>query len=325
MPLLNLVQAVNDALRTEMRRDERVVVMGQDVGVDGGVFRATEGLLKEFGLQRVIDTPLAESGIVGTAIGMAAYGLRPVAEIQFDGFMPPAFDQIVSHAARLRWRSRGRFSVPLVVRAPYSGGIRALEHHSESPEAFYVHTPGLKVVIPSTPYDAKGLLISAIRDPDPVIFLEPKRIYRAFREEVPEGDYTVPLGRAKIVREGTDVSLIAWGAMMRVVLEAAEQVAQQGISAEVIDLRTLWPMDIETVLNSAQKTGRVVIVHEAPRTCGFGAEITALLMERALLHLQAPVMRVTGFDTPIPLLRMEDYYLPNVPRVVRAINKVMSF
>lgn len=325
MALLNLVQAVNDALRTEMRRDEHVVVMGEDVGLDGGVFRATEGLLKEFGPNRVIDTPLAESGIVGTAIGMAAYGLRPVAEIQFDGFMPPAFDQIVSHAARLRWRSRGRFSVPLVVRAPYSGGIRALEHHSESPEAFYVHTPGLKVVIPSTPHDAKGLLISAIRDPDPVIFLEPKRIYRAFREEVPEGDYTVPLGKAKIAREGTDVSVIAWGAMMRIALEAADQVAQQGISAEVIDLRTLSPLDIETIVNSAQKTGRVVIVHEAPRCLGFGAEITALLMERALLHLQAPVMRVAGFDTPIPLLKMENYYLPDAPRVVRAINRVMSF
>ena len=325
MPLLNLVQAVNDALRTEMRKDERVIVMGEDVGVDGGVFRATEGLLNEFGPTRVIDTPLAESGIVGTAIGMAAYGLRPVAEIQFDGFMAPAFDQIVSHAARLRWRSRGRFSISLVVRAPYSGGIRALEHHSESPEAFYVHTPGLKVVIPSTPYDAKGLLISAIRDPDPVIFLEPKRIYRAFREEVPEGDYTVPLSKAKIVRQGSNVSVIAWGAMMRIALEAAEQVAQEGISAEVIDLRTLSPVDIETITQSAQKTGRVVVVHEAPRNCGFGAEITTLLMERALLHLQAPVMRVTGFDTPIPLLKMENYYLPDVPRVVRAIKKVMSF
>ncbi len=325
MPLMTLVQAINDALRVEMRKDERVVVLGEDVGVDGGVFRATEGLLSEFGPQRVIDTPLAESGIVGTAIGMAVYGLRPVPEIQFDGFMPPAFDQIISHAARIRWRSRGRYSVPMVIRAPYSGGIHAPEHHSESPEAYYAHIPGLKVVIPSTPYDAKGLLIASIRDPDPVIFLEPKRIYRALREEVPEGDYTVPLGKAKVIKEGKDLSIFAWGAMLRVVREAAEQAQAQGIDAEVIDLRTLLPLDIETIVSSVEKTGRVLIVQEAPRTCGVGAEIAALINDKAMLSLQAPIVRVTGFDTPIPLYRQENYYLPDVPRVLRAIQKVISF
>jgi pyruvate dehydrogenase E1 component beta subunit len=326
MPPLTLVQAVNDALRTAMRLDERVVVLGEDVGVDGGVFRATEGLLDEFGPDRVIDTPLAESGIVGTAIGMAAFGLRPVAEIQFSGFMPPAFDQIVSHAARLRWRSRGRFHVPLVIRAPYSAGIRAPEHHSESPEAYYAHTPGLKVVIPSTPYDAKGLLIASIRDPDPVIFLEPKRLYRAFREEVPEDDYTVPLSKANVVLEGKDVTLIAWGSMARIALQAAEEARErEGISVEVIDLRTLSPVDAETIIASVEKTGRCVIVQEAPRTCGFAAEIAALLNDKALLALKAPVTRVTGFDTIVPLAEKEELYLPDVGRVRRAIRRVMTF
>jgi len=326
MPPLNLVQAINDALKTEMRLDERVVVLGEDVGVDGGVFRATEGLLEEFGPDRAIDTPLAESGIVGTAIGMAVYGLRPVAEIQFDGFMPPAFDQIVSHAARIRWRSRGRYHVPLVIRAPYGGGIRALEHHSESPEAYYTHTPGLKVVIPSRPYDAKGLLIASIRDPDPVIFLEPKRIYRAFREEVPEGDYTIPLGKAHIARQGGDVTLIAWGAMSQMALRAAEEAAEKdGISAEVIDLRTLVPLDFETISQSVEKTGRCVIVQEAPRTGGFASELVALITERLLLHLEAPVVRVTGFDTAIPYFRMEEHYLPDVGRIIRGLRRVVSF
>jgi len=326
MPPLNLVQAINDALKTEMRLDERVVVLGEDVGVDGGVFRATEGLLEEFGPERTIDTPLAESGIVGTAIGMAVYGLRPVAEIQFDGFMPPAFDQIVSHAARIRWRSRGRYHVPLVVRAPYGGGIRALEHHSESPEAYYTHTPGLKVVIPSRPYDAKGLLIASIRDPDPVIFLEPKRIYRAFREEVPEGDYTIPLGKAHIARQGGDVTLIAWGAMTHIALQAAEEAAEKdGISAEVIDLRTLVPLDFETISQSVGKTGRCVIVQEAPRTGGFGSELVGLINERLLLYLEAPVVRVTGFDTAIPYFRMEEHYLPDVGRIIRGLRRVVSF
>jgi len=326
MPQLNLVQAVNDALKTEMRLDERVLVLGEDVGVDGGVFRATEGLLEEFGPTRAIDTPLAESGIVGTAIGMAVNGLRPVAEIQFDGFMPPAFDQIVSHAARIRWRSRGRFQVPLVVRAPYGGGIRALEHHSESPEAYYAHTPGLKVVIPSGPYDAKGLLIASIRDPDPVIFLEPKRLYRAFREEVPEGDYIVPLGEAKILKEGSDVTVVSWGSMARVSLQAAEEIQESdSISTEVIDLRSLVPLDFETISRSVQKTGRAVVVQEAPRTCGFAAEITALIVERLLLHLEAPVVRVTGHDVAIPYLRMEEYHLPDVGRVARGIRQAVNF
>jgi pyruvate dehydrogenase E1 component beta subunit len=309
-----------------MRRDERVLVMGEDVGVDGGVFRATEGLLEEFGPDRAIDTPLAESGIVGTAIGMAIYGLRPVAEIQFDGFMSPAFDQIVSHAARIRWRSRGRYHVPLVIRAPYGGGIRALEHHSESPEAYYAHTPGLKVVIPSCPYDAKGLLIAAIRDPDPVIFLEPKRLYRAFREEVPEGDYTVPLGEAKLLKEGEDVTLISWGSMARTALAAAEEAQEEdGISTEVVDLRTLVPLDFEAARVSIEKTGRCVIVQEAPRTCGFASELVALINERLLLHLEAPVMRVTGWDTAMPYFSMEEYYMPDTGRVRRAILEVVSF
>jgi pyruvate dehydrogenase E1 component beta subunit len=321
---LTLVQAINDALKTEMRRDERVVVMGEDVGVDGGVFRATEGLLDEFGPDRSIDTPLAESGIVGTAIGMAVYGLRPVAEIQFDGFMPPAFDQIVSHAARIRWRSRGRFHVPLVVRAPYGGGIHAPEHHSESPEAYYAHTPGLKVVTPASPYDAKGLLIAAIRDPDPVIFLEPKRLYRAFREEVPEDDYTVPLSKAKIVKEGSDVTLISWGYMARVSLQAAEDAKTQGMDVEVIDLRTLSPLDIDTVLESVTKTGRCVIAQESPPTCSFGAELLALIHETTFSSLQAPPVRISAFDTAIPLYRLEDPYVPDAGKVLRGIRNVMQ-
>ncbi len=323
MSQMTLIQAINDALRTEMRRDPTVIVMGEDVGVNGGVFRATENLYKEFGPDRSIDTPLAESGILGCAIGMAVNGLKPVAEIQFDGFMPPAFDQIVSHAARLRWRSRGRFHVPLVIRVPFGGGIRALEHHSESPEAWYVHTPGLKVVIPSNPYDAKGLLISAIRDPDPVIFFEPKRLYRAFRQEVPEGVHMVPLGKASVIREGTDVTVLSWGAMVRVCLQAMEQL--EGVSVELIDLRTLSPLDIETILHSVTKTGRAVIVQEAPRFCSLSSELTALINERLLLQLQAPVVRVTGYDTHIPYFSMEQYYLPDAGRVKKGIERVLSF
>ncbi|MDW8110501.1 MAG: alpha-ketoacid dehydrogenase subunit beta [Candidatus Bipolaricaulota bacterium] len=323
MPQMTMIQAINDALRTEMRRDPTVIVMGEDVGVNGGVFRATESLYKEFGPDRSIDTPLAESGIVGCAIGMAINGLKPVAEIQFDGFMPPAFDQIVSHAARIRWRSRGRYHVPLVIRAPYSGGIRSPEHHAESPEAYYVHTPGLKVVIPSNPYDAKGLLIAAIRDPDPVIFFEPKRLYRAFRQEVPEGAYTVPIGKANVVRAGSDVTLIAWGAMMPIALEAAERA--KDISVEVIDLRTLVPLDVETVIGSVKKTGRLVIVHEAPKTCGFGSELAALVNDKVFEYLEAPVVRVTGPDTTIPLARLEDYYLPDVGRCLRGIQRALSY
>jgi pyruvate dehydrogenase E1 component beta subunit len=321
---LTLVQAVRDGLRDELARDEDVIVMGEDVGKNGGVFRATEGLWEEFGEDRVIDTPLAESGIVGTAIGMAAYGLRPVAEIQFMGFIYPGFDQIVSHAARLRTRSRGRYTCPLVVRAPYGGGIRAPEHHSESTEAFFAHQPGLKVVIPSTPYDTKGLLISAIRDPDPVIFLEPKQIYRAFREEVPDEPYEVPIGEAAVRREGADITAFTWGAMARPTLEAADNLAGE-IDVEVVDLRTINPMDTDTIVESFKKTGRGAIVHEAPKTGGFGAEITATLQEEALLYQEAPVSRVTGFDTPFPLYALEDYYLPEPARIADGIREAAEF
>jgi pyruvate dehydrogenase E1 component beta subunit len=322
---LTLVQAVRDGLHTEMQRDDDVIVMGEDVGKNGGVFRATEGLYDEFGDERVIDTPLAESGIVGTAIGMAAYGLKPVPEIQFSGFIYPAFDQIVSHAARLRTRSRGRYTCPLVIRAPYGGGIRAPEHHSESKEAFYAHEAGLKVVIPSTPYDTKGLLISAIRDPDPVVFLEPKLIYRAFRGDVPEGDYTVPIGEAQIRREGTDVSVFVYGAMTPRTLEAAENLSEEGVECEVVDLRTVSPLDREAIVDSFRKTGRAVVVHEAPRSGGLAGEITATIQERALYYQEAPVVRVTGYDVPYPLYALEDYYLPSVARIEAGIREAAEF
>ncbi len=325
MAEMNIVEAVNAAMREEMERDERVMVLGEDVGRSGGVFRATEGLQQQFGEERVVDSPLSESGIVGTAIGLATFGMRPIAEIQFMGFIYPAFDQIISHAGRLRNRSRGRFTVPLVVRAPYGGGIHAPEHHSESTEAIFAHTPGIKVVIPSNPYDAKGLLISAIRDPDPVIFLEPKRIYRAVKADVPEGDYTVPIGKANVVQEGEHVTLVAWGAMMKTTAEAAEQLSQEGIDAELIDVRTVSPLDIETIVESVRKTGRAVIVHEAPKTCGLGAEVVALINEKAFLNLSAPPLRVTGFDTVVPLPKAEHYYLPSVARIVSTVRQVMEF
>ncbi|MFB6354811.1 MAG: alpha-ketoacid dehydrogenase subunit beta [Halobacteriales archaeon] len=321
---LTLVQAVRDGLRDEMARDDDVLVMGEDVGRNGGVFRATEGLYEEFGEDRVIDTPLAESGIVGTAIGMAAYGLRPIAEIQFMGFIYPAFDQIVSHAARLRTRSRGRFTCPLVVRAPFGGGIRAPEHHSESTEAFFAHQPGLKVVIPSTPYDTKGLLVSAIRDPDPVVFLEPKQIYRAFREPVPDDPYEVPIGEAAVRREGADISVFTWGAMTRPTLAAAEDLAGE-IDVEVVDLRTVSPLDEETIVESFEKTGRGAVVHEAPKTGGLGAEVAATIQEEALLYQEAPIERITGFDTPFPLYALEDYYLPEPARIADGIREAVEF
>ena len=322
---LTLVQAVRDGLYTEMERDDSVVVMGEDVGENGGVFRATQGLIDEFGADRVIDTPLAESGIAGTAIGMAAYGMRPVAEFQFMGFIYPAFDQIVSHAARLRTRSNGRFNCPAVFRAPYGGGIHAPEHHSESTEALFAHHPGLKVAIPSTPYDTKGMLISAIRDPDPVVFLEPKLIYRAFREDVPEDDYTVPLGEAAVRREGADVSVFTWGAMTRPTLEAAEDLAEEGIDAEVVDLRTVSPLDEETIQESFRKTGRAVVVHEAPRSGGLAAEITATIQEDVLLYQEAPINRVTGFDVPFPLYAIEEYYLPEAARIKDGIKETVEY
>lgn len=320
-----MVEAINLALREEMERDDRIVVLGEDVGREGGVFRVTDGLQTKFGDQRVVDTPLAETGIVGIALGMALYGLRPIAEIQFDGFLYPCLDQITNHIGRMRNRSRGRFTCPLVIRVPYGGGIHAPEHHSESPEAILAHTPGIKAVIPSTPFEAKGLLLSSIRSSDPVIFLEPKRIYRAIREEVPEGDYVIPLGKARMVQEGRDVTVIAWGAMVREVLTAAEELKGDKIELEIIDLRTISPMDVEAIIASVKKTGRAVVVHEAPKTCGLGAEIITLINEKAFLSLQAPIERVTGFDIPVPLLKSEHYYLPNPKRIVIAVKKVMSF
>ena len=321
---MNLVEAINLALKQEMKNDRTVIVLGEDVGKNGGVFRVTEGLWKEFGEERVIDTPLAETAIVGTSIGLAINGMKPVAEIQFDGFSIPTLDQLINHASRMRTRSRGRFHVPLVVRIPYGGGIRALEHHSESPETHFVHTPGLKVVVPANPYDAKGLLVSAIRDPDPVIFLEPKRVYRAIKQEVPETEYTIPIGKANVVQEGKDVTVIAWGAMVKTVNEAVEKISGK-YSVEVIDVRTLSPLDSETIVNSVKKTGRAVVVHEAPKTLGLGAELAAIINEKALLNLKAPVRRVTGLDIVIPLPKMEKYYFPDDERVIKGIEQVMTF
>ncbi len=322
MANLTLVQAINLALIQEMEKDDRVLVLGEDVGPNGGVFRVTEGLYKRFGADRVVDTPLAESGIIGTAVGLAMAGLRPVAEIQFEGFMAPAYDQLCTHAARMRSRTRGAFTVPLTVRVPIGGGIHAPELHSDSPEAVYAHQPGIKVVMPASPYDAKGLLISAIRDPDPVIFFEPKRIYRAFREEVPEDEYTVPIGSARVVVEGDDLTVISWGAT---VIQCANAIEKSSHSVELIDLRTIDPLDTETIANSVRKTGRAVIVHEAPRNCGLGAEIAARIMEQAFLRLEAPVQRVTGFDTVMPYYKLELDYLPEEPRITQAIEETMAY
>ncbi len=324
MPVLNIIQAVNDALRIEMKRDPRVVVLGEDVGKFGGVFRATSGLYDEFGPDRVIDTPLAEAGIIGSAIGMALYGLKPVPEIQFADFIYPAYDQIVNELAKFRYRSGGQYPAPVVIRTPYGGGIRGGHYHSQSPEAYFVHTPGLKVVIPSNPIDAKGLLLSAIRGEDPVIFMEPKRVYRAAKADVPEGDYTVPIGQAKIVREGSQLTVLCYGAMVHTCVEAAEKAAADGYDPEIIDLRTLLPLDTETVLESVRKTGRVVIAHEAPKTCGYGAELAALIAEKALMSLEAPINRVAGFDTPFPYT-LENEYLPSADRVALAIKQTATF
>jgi len=325
MPKMTMVQALNLALRQAMEKDDSVIVLGEDVGVDGGVFRVTDGLIEAFGERRVVDTPLAESGIVGMSIGMAVYGLKPVCEIQFDGFSYYAMHQIEAHAARLRWRSQGRYGVPMVMRAPYGGGVRALEHHSESREAFWAHIPGLKMVIPSGPRNARALLASAIRDPDPVIFYEPKAVYRAFREEVPEEEETLPIGRSVIAREGKDLTLIAYGAMMRPTLAAAEELQQKhGVAAEVIDLLTISPLDDSLLVESARKTGRVAVVHEAPRSFGPGAEVVARLVEKAFFHLEAPVARVTGYDVVIPLFSREKYYLPGVPRIIDAARKLLA-
>jgi pyruvate dehydrogenase E1 component beta subunit len=324
MPTLNIIQAVNDALRGEMRRDRNVVVLGEDVGQFGGVFRATQGLYDEFGADRVIDTPLAESGIIGTAVGMALYGLKPVPEIQFADFIFPAMDQILSEVAKYRYRSGGQFTCPLVIRAPYGGGIRGGHYHSQSPEAHFIHTAGLKIVVPATPEDAKGLLVSAIRDPDPVLFFEPKRVYRAAKGEVPEGELAIPLGKAKVTRAGQEISVIAWGAMWHEADQAAREAEAEGIDCEVLDLRSLQPLDVEAVTASVTKTGRAVVVHEAPRTCGFGAELSALIQERCFLSLEAPVARVTGFDTPFPYT-LENEYLPRAPRILRAIRETVRY
>jgi len=321
MTIMNMVQAINSALQQEMERNKNILILGEDVGKNGGVFRVTESLWQKFGEERVVDTPLAESGIVGSAIGLAVNGFKPVAEIQFDGFSFPALDQLLSHAAKIRNRSRGRFSCPIVVRIPYGGGIKALEHHSESPEVHFAHQPGLKVVVPSSPYEAKGLLISALRDPDPVIFLEPKRIYRSIKEEVPEESYTIPF-EAKVVQEGNDLTIIAYGAMLKVVREAAEKTKY---SLEIIDLRSISPLDVDTVVNSVKKTGRAVVVHEAPKNFGVGAEIVAQINENCLLSLKAPVERVCGWDVNVPLPKLEKYYFPDADRIRKAIEKVMSF
>jgi 2-oxoisovalerate dehydrogenase E1 component beta subunit len=324
MPTMNIIQAVNDALRLEMRRDKRVVVLGEDVGKFGGVFRATSGLYEEFGPDRVMDTPLAEAGIVGTAIGMALYGLRPVPEIQFADFIYPAFDQIVNELAKFRYRSGGQYPAPVVIRTPCGGGIRGGHYHSQSPEAYFAHTPGLKVVMPSNPIDAKGLLLASIRQNDPVIFMEPKRVYRAAKGDVPEGDYEIPLGVAKVVRPGDRITLIAWSAMVHTALEAAEKAQADGIDVEVLDLRTILPYDIETILESVKKTGRCVIAQEATRTCGFAAELIASICERALEYLEAPIERVCGFDTPFPYT-LEHEYMPNADRIVGALKRTLDW
>lgn len=320
MPQLNMVQAINLALREAMARDDRVVILGEDVGKDGGVFRVTDGLYEQFGAERVIDTPLAESAIVGAAIGMAAYGLRPVAEIQFLGFIYAAFDQLLTHAVRLRSRSRGRFGCPLVIRTPYGAGIKAPELHEESSEALFCHLPGLTVVVPPGPYHAKGLLAAALRHPDPVLFLEPTRLYRLIREEVPEEEYTVPLGRARIVRPGTAVTVVAWGSMLQRTLEAVA-----GYDAEVIDPMTLSPFDSATLLASLAKTGRLVIVHEAPLTGGFGAEIAATAAQEAMLSLRGPILRVTAPDLPVPLAKLVDHYLPQPEQIRAALDEVLRY
>ena len=326
MPKLNMVQAINLALSQEMEKDDRVILLGEDIGVDGGVFRVTDGLLDKFGPKRVIDTPLAESGIAGVSIGMAVYGLRPVCEMQFSGFSYFAFHQMEAHAARMRARSLGRFTVPMVLRAPYGGGVRALEHHSESREIYWAHTPGLKMVIPSTPRTARALLVSAIRDPDPVVFYEPKAVYRAFREEVPEEEETLEIGKSMIVREGSDITLISYGATSRPTLEAASELKEkEGIDCEVIDLLSISPLDDRLFTESVRKTGRAVVVHEAPRSFGAGAEVVSRIVEKAFLYLEAPIRRVTGFDIVIPYYQREQAYLPGVSRIMQAVRETLTF
>ncbi len=325
MTEMTLIKAVNHTLDLAMSRNDKIIIIGEDVGQDGGVFRATEGLVGKYGEARVIDSPIAEAGIVGAAVGMSINGLLPIVEIQFSGFIYPAWQEIVSHVSRMRTRTRGRFTCPMVIRTPNGGGINALEHHSESMEAMYAHIPGLVTVTPSSPRDAKGLLLAALESPDPVLFLEPIKIYRAFKEDVPEEYYTIPLGKANIVQTGTNVTIISWGAMVHTAMEAAREVGRKGVSCEVLDLRTIMPWDIETVISSVKKTGRCVIVHEATRTGGFAGEIIATINEQALLSLQAPVARVTGYDIVFPYYRNEKRQLPSVDRVVEAINATVHF
>ncbi len=322
MAEMTIIKAVNHTLDLAMKKDKAVVILGEDVGVNGGVFRATDGLIKKYGAKRVIDTPLTEEGIMGNAVGLAVNGIKPVVEIQFSGFLAPAFDQLFSHAARIRSRSRGRFTCPLVVRAPSGGGIRALELHSEYPEAYYAHAPGLKVVCPSTPYDMKGLLLAAIEDPDPVIILEPMRLYRAVKQEVPTKYYTIPIGKANIMRPGKELTIITYGSVTKTVREAVEQ---SKIDAEILDLRSIYPYDEKAILKSIEKTGRAIIVHEAPKTAGFGAEISAMINEKALDYLEAPVLRVCGYDTALPFAKMELDYIPSTERIIKAMKKVKEY
>lgn len=327
MVKMHMVAALNQALKQEMKVDKSVMLMGEDVGIDGGVFRVTEGLQAEFGADRVVDTPLAEAGIIGTATGLAINGMKPIPEIQFSGFSYQAFHHFAQHLGEIRQRSNGTFHLPMVVRAPSAGGIHALEHHSESPESLFIHVQGLKVVCPSGPYDAKGLLLASIRDPDPVIFLEPKKIYRSFKEEVPEESYTIELGKANILQEGNDVTLVAWGAMVHTCKTAIEEFKAENpnVSIELFDPRTLWPFDFETLIKSVKKTGRLVIVHEAPKALGLGAEISARINEKAILNLKGPIVRVTGLDIPFPQFALEEYYLPDAFKVKKALKQVLEY
>lgn len=325
MKTLTMVQAITDAMRVMLKENEDVLLMGEDIGTNGGVFRATDGLQQEFGEDRVLDTPLSEAGFIGAAIGMGLNGFRPVTEVQFLGFIYPAYEQIMTHASRLRARTLGHFTCPLVIRAPYGAGVRAPEIHSDSTEALFTHMPGIKVVCPATPYDAKGLLIAAIEDPDPVLFLEPMRCYRSSKEEVPEEKYTVEIGKGKVVAEGEDVTIIAWGAMVKVAEDAAKEAADKGISCEVLDLRTLYPLDKDLISNSVQKTGRTVIVHEAHATGGVGNDVLAIINDTSFLYQKAPTERVTGFDTPVPYFGFEDFYLPDSKRVLAAVERVARY
>jgi pyruvate dehydrogenase E1 component beta subunit len=325
MSVMNMVQAINNAIDIELAKDKNVVVYGEDVGFEGGVFRVTEGLQKKYGVERVFDSPLAESGIVGTAVGMAVTGLRPVVELQFDGFTYPAFNQIVSHISRMHNRTRGKYKMPVVIRFPYGGGINALEHHSESPEAFYAHIPGLKVVIPSTPHDAKGLMIAAIESDDPVVFMEPKRIYRAIKQEVSDEEFSIPIGKAKVLTEGTDITVVAFGAMIRECQKAIAMAKESGISVELIDLRTIYPIDKETIAESIKKTGRIVIVAEAPSSFSVGAELMAIANEEAFLHLEAPPKRVMGFDTIVPFAKGENFFMQTPEKIFYEIQRTVNF